>query len=1438
MTLIIPVNVQALRVSTNDASLVTKSTELFCGATTNYGGLPWREPDPNGAIVHSGTWTKANVSTNTYNPMNQNVIEQLKAGIHLHWALPDSIAQGRQAPDGTVDYPPAPNRWLVTRIIQQSQGTQVKQWVVESDYLMTPEQYRSEYYPASQRNSISLPVGWDVPPGYDVEGNGGAAYYPPSRRMGRVFELRNWQPTPDAPGAALTDVRHLPAFVLSPGNFMAAGQNLGSISALGNSGPTFSAYYPDCASAFGFHDTFLDLEQDKPQKWHLDNVQFQVSYQVSGWHSSAADDPLQGQAFRQALAVAEADNANRPADRRLTPAQVFAQVVQGFHGWQYQPTVDERPSRCLYSAQVAGIPWNTTGQNPLQPNTRPGFPKCYLAPLTTRDETVRAAMGSSSSSALAALIKEQWSGWKPQEPQGDLPPASDEIEHNLEFLLDALQMGLLERLGRSLTLVQLEQEVHQNGFGALQSGRIWMIRQKQTGSGSPYAAPQVVLPDDSNQLAEKLNSLNLYQQRLDALLNIIVSCRQQIFMDWYKYITGLYDETGSVPFDVTQLNSYLAEQILDLWAKFEAAFGKSADASPATGNIPVFPCGPQDFLSQAANGTYLTKASPQSLVGQLVSQANTLVGLLASDYSQFELQTTNAARFWQPNEPVLVVTGDSLQPARRNGNVKSLPCRLGGQLLSQVGTAAGARLTATVLQGSLALGVPQVNPGQGPEARDLQPILADLALVLGEKSLLDPLLAPQIAGALNGAPVADVLAAQQALIGKIQQAWTVNSSAPWKTLPIIENPSATGNGLTLTWSGQAPQGLALNHALDWQDPFLPLFLVWEASYVPFEHNRNGVPNYSTDYITEQFQLDEREIELVQGKTPAQPVQSQVKLSDSILLSSRIAEPLIEQLRRYLQDNDNPELQAIVQYLLDKPLLAQGLSGVNAGFLTRAAGLQLNPFNPFYDEESTPGALVDGFDNTQYINSLTHFVAWAAGEQTGQVPITQQSLYNLLRAGFFTLSKLQLVDVFGRRRDLIDTEHFEDSRKVTVSWQMQAPDNTAGKAYLAPRVAQPSRLLFRWLSAENDEVQMNPVPSTSPLCGWIVPNYLENALMLFTGTGEVLGSLGVFGAQQRVTWHSAPGNAARSMQQDLADANPHLVKLATFIQGKPRDFFAALLGTFDNAHTYILPDDKQAAQAQAVLMGQPLALVRASLRYEIQGLPASVTSSEELARLLPTQSDKTYDWTQRDSAGIGQVDIPVRLGDRDHLEDGLVAYLLDGETPYTTLYAPAAPTPAVEGIERPAADTITLNLRANIDPPARPYADARAQIADLRNVHVPLQKTLSLLVDPRARVHATTGLLPVKAIGIPPDITAAALRNIEMTFFTHPILRSRQGLSLPVPPESGFVWEWTTSVLRDGQQVPHDEALPPSQTGDRASFSYTPQTAEDGWLKLKPAPQTE
>ena len=111
----------------------------------------------------------------------------------------------------------------------------------------------------------------------------------------------------------------------------------------------------------------------------------------------------------------------------------------------------------------------------------------------------------------------------------------------------------------------------------------------------------------------------------------------------------------------------------------------------------------------------------------------------------------------------------------------------------------------------------------------------------------------------------------------------------------------------------------------------------------------------------------------------------------------------------------------------------------------------------------------------------------------------------------------------------------------------------------------------------------------------------------------------------------------------------------------------------------------------------------------------------------------------------------------------------------------------------------------------------------------------MLIDPRASVNATTGILPIKDLALAPEIYGRAMRSIEVSFFTHPILRGAQALDLPTPPEPGFTWAWTMGVKSGGTVQPSNEALAPSAAGDRAGFDFSPQVAQDGWLTLVPAP---
>ena len=101
----------------------------------------------------------------------------------------------------------------------------------------------------------------------------------------------------------------------------------------------------------------------------------------------------------------------------------------------------------------------------------------------------------------------------------------------------------------------------------------------------------------------------------------------------------------------------------------------------------------------------------------------------------------------------------------------------------------------------------------------------------------------------------------------------------------------------------------------------------------------------------------------------------------------------------------------------------------------------------------------------------------------------------------------------------------------------------------------------------------------------------------------------------------------------------------------------------------------------------------------------------------------------------------------------------------------------------------------------------------------------MLSDPRAPVHATTGVLPVQTREIPPDQYAQTVRNLAVTFFTHPILSLKEQLIVPLPQEGAYEWSWVTP----GRILPIE--LQPNQANEFATFGYTPQTLLEGWLRL-------
>jgi hypothetical protein len=103
----------------------------------------------------------------------------------------------------------------------------------------------------------------------------------------------------------------------------------------------------------------------------------------------------------------------------------------------------------------------------------------------------------------------------------------------------------------------------------------------------------------------------------------------------------------------------------------------------------------------------------------------------------------------------------------------------------------------------------------------------------------------------------------------------------------------------------------------------------------------------------------------------------------------------------------------------------------------------------------------------------------------------------------------------------------------------------------------------------------------------------------------------------------------------------------------------------------------------------------------------------------------------------------------------------------------------------------------------------------------------MLIDPRASVHAFTGLLPVTSLGLSSGFITPALRALSYLFRAGPILTSPDAVRMPRPAERSGTWSWFDLVLG------HAVDLKPADGGTR--LPPTPPVALEGWLKLTPNP---
>jgi hypothetical protein len=1438
MNAIVPLNIAALRVNNYDGTVVGN----FQGKTAVFDKMPWNDPKqtyPNSAstgdkIYHTLNVTPAGVPQFGPNP-------PLGTGIHLHWELPNFFRKGTQATQGApITFPHAPNRWLVTRYLsvynqssQQYENRAAMSWIVESDYV-------SQDLPDDLRPVISVPL--PSAPAWKQQ---------PFMYMGQVVELGQWNPNNE------------PASSYLPYYKGTNGQQL-YLTSIGFVGAYFGSYYPECNSVFGFWDSFSDQGDVFTAISNGSPVQFRASYQVIGWLNEAASDPLANivtdvtQQYNDYVARCTANNTP-PV---LTPIDFFNQLTTQNMKWSFN---QQDLSYTLNNGKIAtlNVPTLTvcagTTQEVVWNMLNTSGPTYFLKSSGNNpsvwDAKTEIAIGNSTEEALAALLKYDM-GQNTDDPN---------VLDNYEFLLDALQLGLLKNLEKTPNkLISLEEALHSNGFSSLDGGYVWMITDNSGSDAGDQAQEEVTLPLD---LAEKLFLLNQAQKNYDMGRGGLSTMRRQLFMDWIRYVKIFVNETPDPNISTNTMNNFI-------WTSSGGELNAVINQGNAVG-VLLYDRDDSGAITGILQPT--SNVATTSLAYLVYNAFEDVQNALAAFNSQNKgsnwiLQCGSAPSFYMPSEPVVLMEGEMMEPPQRNGDGTMTFVRLSGETLSQLNIAYnGANFSVNV---SSLSGVPAVTANM-PAA-----LQADIQALTDEAFLITPMLAGIVetalaaAGGANNPAVASPGSFTTALM------YAQGGLSPLDLAPNaggIPAPTATGlfetirtgnykpaanNSVTITGpqalqitftntqnNGWAPDSIAWNTQTAYPeftntrvDPFMPIFMIWSVNLNPLQWEQDKINQvYSPTNITDFFSLDADGVDYkynMNGNTAVPFTAASVAYGQPATMRSGASGVLSFQITSYLNNNpDDPEkqtLQDIANLYGSRKILSQALSGFN-----------INQVLADYVAQLAVENLVSGpKDNITFklataakatLNDSWYDQAFNNVEPISTGPLAQGN-FGPLRAGFMQITSIEVVDVFGQRMDLYTpgSQPGQQPLKCITSYAMSPQLNdtaNAGSIFLAPRILTPTRLWFRWLSATHnndvagvstDFVEMNSHPATSPVCGWVMPNHLDNNLFFYDANGNPIGTFGVehTGANAVNKYRTRAGNLNNPTSDLAMDIGPlgsplvnlHLANYMWYLSAQSADYLKALMKTIEDSDTFITPSNSAQDAALAVFIGRPLALTRAVVGLETMGnlLPLSQADNNanspfpQDVNAQPQRVNYT-DRMQYSSANLGGVKFPMRLGDLANLDDGLIGYLMEGtgQNPYTgqTFYAPAAPG-GITGIQAPTDTTIQLNLNATPIP-------------------------ITMLVDPRAPVHATTGVLGVNELSIPTDQYSQTMGSLAVNFVTRPMLQMAQGLAVPLPQESGYAWSWITPGASS------TTPLKSNAVDQSAAYGYTPQTIQEGWLQLSP-----
>ncbi|MDP3227882.1 MAG: hypothetical protein Q8N13_07875 [Acidovorax sp.] len=594
-------------------------------------------------------------------------------------------------------------------------------------------------------------------------------------------------------------------------------------------------------------------------------------------------------------------------------------------------------------------------------------------------------------------------------------------------------------------------------------------------------------------------------------------------------------------------------------------------------------------------------------------------------------------------------------------------------------------------------------------------------------------------------------------------------------------------------SGTLPAVLS---AYPWTQPWQPLYLDWAVDWypVPFT-DANGQANWA---------FNGSDYDLVPGVKPPTPV----ALTGRCVLTPKPSFEFKARIDQFIADNPGSAatqaLQAIENLVgtVDQwDFLSQAFNGLSTQLASWAPVATLLP-------PATP--LPGGGSLASLLGGQVQHPPNPQLATPGRV--VPPSTFEGMRGGQLHFTRLSIVDVFGQTLEVITGQTASQTQLLTadglhVSEPLLSVD-TAGLAQLPPRLLQPARLNLRFTPPSPGSTGSNPI------AGWLLVNHVDASLACYGVDGTLYGELSPATdakGQAFVAWWQAPDSPYADLSK-LQQDQPRFGGLLATLQGNGPTALSEFLQSIDETMWTVNPLGDRADGFLSVLLGRPLAVVSASIGLELQAQawtdpawPYTFTSTPPQPRFLSYQ-------------------FPVQLGDLAARNDGLLGYFVDQNfAQCNVLHLPQGASSGYLKAQGPG-NWVSLGFAAQGPGPTH---------------------DLTLILDPRAALHAQCGLLPGKAVSLLANWVDPALKAMRVCLRGGPLLASTSqlipvGQSTPVPAlltpcpaERNGSWQW--------RQMQTDHTWPSTALGPVDALASFPDSApllRVGVLQLSGGLETE